>query len=234
MSTAKEGETLRVLGEPSKPMFLKTCKSDTKYHFLPIVVEGLSMDVNISGPWMKKNGWDQIHSQDCVRIQGRDVPLCKKSAVESHESFLYVVQEVVATANAMTLVQLEAPEVSTGRMPHGNGIVQGDGNFMDNTDLHPGVFNLCRADRKGRVTAAVLNTQPYDIVIPKGQRYGTFTKTCDPRDWSKTPWRICAVTQKSKKEEDRQAYLKRFIQASKDSHHKLQKGEATMTLTTLD
>ena len=29
------------------------------------------MAVNISGPWLKKHEWDQLHSQDGVRIDGR-------------------------------------------------------------------------------------------------------------------------------------------------------------------
>jgi hypothetical protein len=38
-----------------------------------------------------------------------------------------------------------------------------------------------------------MNTLPEDVIIRKGQKYGTFTRICTLQEVNKTPWRICAI-----------------------------------------
>ncbi len=191
--TAKEGADLKVMGEPRRTLHLRLQETATRYVFRPVVVKGLSMDVNLSGPWLKANRWDHIYSRDCLRIQGKDVPLRQPGEEVQVVSDLYLRNAVVAKANALTLVDLVAPAIKGGNMPCGDGIIRGSRHFMDKTDLHPGLNAIGTCDHDGNVRAAVLNTLDTDVTIRKGMSYGTFSLTCTPVEWDSAPQRICVM-----------------------------------------
>ena len=193
LGTAKEGSSLLVLGEPVRSLHFSLGTSRTKFKFLPIIVAGLSTDVNISGPFLKANKMDQLHSNDCLRVQGRNIKLTSSKKLESPESKLYVRGKRIAKANSLTMIDLAATEVEAGRMPAGDGVVRGDEHFMEKTDLHPLLNAIVTCDDKGRMRGAVLNTLATDIIIPDGQRYGTFTRTCREAEWEDSPWRVCEM-----------------------------------------
>jgi transposase InsO family protein len=217
ISTAKGGSYLEVLGCPKKPLSLRTTVSDTAWSFLPVIIEGFAMDINLSGPWMKKHQWDHIISRDCLRIQGKDVPLCRPdSGEEAPGSLCYVSKETTAKANSFTYVPCHAPEVAAGRMPSGDAYLRGEEHFMGATSLHPGVNSIVCANSGGQFGAVVLNTFPKDIVIKKGQRYGTLVKTCNSiQQLKKFPWRICTLEGPKSKKKKKEEYIAEFLKKSK-------------------
>lgn len=218
LNTAKEGDSLTIRGESPK-LYLKLAQSGTKYVFQPLVIDKLGMPINISGPYMKTHSMDQIHSRNCIRINGKDVPLCHQGNVEAPESFIYALDNTLAKANSFTKIALLVSEVENGTMSAGDGVITGDAQFMDNTNLHPGIHAMGNCNKDGLVYAGILNTLDKDIIVPRGQRYGTFTRTCSESDWDKTPWRICSMTPDApmSRQEKNQIFLQKVQQAKKAS-----------------
>jgi hypothetical protein len=66
IETAKDGASMKVLGEVTQPLPLQLGGISTCLKTRPVVVEGLSMQFNLAGPFLKKIGIDQIHSEDCI------------------------------------------------------------------------------------------------------------------------------------------------------------------------
>ena len=181
LATAKKGTYLTILGEPRRPFQLQTDKSATVWAFKPVIIDGLSMDINVSGPFLKKHGWDQIHTRNCLRIQGKLVPLEKGTAATT-SSICYVNTAVRAKADSFTIVQLRAQRVQDGRMDPGPMLLRGDDSFMNNTDLHPALNAIVSCNDDGIIYAGVLNTLSEDIIIPQDMRYGSATSACYLRD----------------------------------------------------
>jgi hypothetical protein len=66
IGTFKDGASMGVLGEVTRPLPLQLGGISTGLKTRPVVVEGLSMPFNLVGPFLKKHGIDQIHSEDCI------------------------------------------------------------------------------------------------------------------------------------------------------------------------
>ena len=75
IGTAEEGAALNVLGRTKKPLILRFGGVPKNYMTTPVVIKGLSMDVNISGPFLCEHQIDQLHSQSALRVNGRVVKL---------------------------------------------------------------------------------------------------------------------------------------------------------------
>src|SRR6266496_4211868 len=75
IGTAEQGAKMRVLGMTKHPIALKFGGSSITFHTNPIVIKGLSMDINISGPFLSENQIDQMHSKGALRVKGKLIPL---------------------------------------------------------------------------------------------------------------------------------------------------------------
>jgi hypothetical protein len=95
IATAKDGASMRVLGEITRPLPLQLGGISTCLKTRPVVVEGLLMPFNLAGPFLKNHGIDQIHSEDCIRFQGYDVKLIKKR--KGSYTDVYVVKKTSET-----------------------------------------------------------------------------------------------------------------------------------------
>ena len=120
IATAKDGATLSVLGEPREPLTLSLPGHPFSYPFQPVVVEGLSMDINISGPFMKLHGWDQLHSEDCLKIRGRKVALSKAGRKMESKGPMFTVGRTKIAANTMAFLDTVVPSVKGGDMYPGD------------------------------------------------------------------------------------------------------------------
>src|SRR5438093_10054119 len=69
IGTAEKGAKLRVLGITKQPLTLRFGGTTMKYYTSPIVIRGLTMDINISGPFLAEHGIDQIHSQGAIKVK---------------------------------------------------------------------------------------------------------------------------------------------------------------------
>ena len=60
VATANEKGRLQVLGRLRKPLKLQFVGHETAINFTPVVLRDLAMDINISGPFLKRHGIDQF------------------------------------------------------------------------------------------------------------------------------------------------------------------------------
>ena len=201
VGTAKAGASLKVLGELSKPIALRFGGLSTAFKCRPVVLDGLAMPFNISGPFLKQHNFDQIHSRDALRVQGRDIPLvasveppCKEETIKSE---VYCASTVIVPPNHLSYIPVRAPEVESRKMPSGDGILSGDGDFMSKTDLHPWAHTLISMPESGQLHVGVMNTLGTEVTIPEGTRYGCFRLTVSPEQQHQFPWRICTLQSNS-------------------------------------
>ena len=161
-----------VLGQVSSPLTLQVQGCATKYTFSPVVIQGLAMDVNISGPWMAHHNWDQLHSEGSIKIQGRKVQL---ETNNDQDIGVYVCQKVVIPPWHKATVALQAKDVRLNHLLGQQGYLRGDCSFMDKTDLVPVLNAVVAPQPGGRLIGAVLNSSDRPITLPKDIRFGTYT-----------------------------------------------------------
>ena len=109
---------------------------------------------------------------------------------EVPESFAYVEGEFVIPPMTLAHVNLRIPEVQGKHMPSGDGIIRGETEFMDKTDLHPWSATIVNCPPEGRIIAGVINSLEDPITIQDGTRYGRFQLSTTPEGHDQCPWRI--------------------------------------------
>jgi hypothetical protein len=177
VGTAKEGSNLKILGQLKNAIHLKLGYHGCHFQDQPIVLDGLAMDFNLSGPFLCKHQINQLHDKRCLGIQGRQVPLLSTLTsvavippkdLSNHAYFA----DNVIPAHTTQLVQLNVPAVQLGFQPGGDVMLTGRGNFMRSTDLHPWINVISQVNRGGRLTTGVMNTTLHAIKVGKDSRYG--------------------------------------------------------------
>jgi hypothetical protein len=102
VGTAKSGTVLKVGGELKSPIHLRFGRCATRFKCRPVILEGLSMPFNVSGPFVAQFGIDQLHSEGALLVQGRKSPLVASfnpsADVEQTVSYLYLVEKVIVPA----------------------------------------------------------------------------------------------------------------------------------------
>ena len=197
VGTAKEGSGLKILGELKEPISITFGDGTTRFKCRPVVLEGLSMPFNISGPFLHANKIDQIHSEGALKVQGRRIPLIASvGAVEEQEavcSNLYVNQTTTIPAMSTGQLEVKVAEIIAGRMPGGDGMVRGGDRFMEKTNLHPYLYTVVTTSPEGKAKVGVLNTTTDPITVQAGTKYGSFRRTIDIENHSSKPWRIAIL-----------------------------------------
>jgi len=169
IGTAKDNARLRVLGEVKTPMILKTVNPELSFIIRPIVVDGLSMNINISGPWMRSNAWDQIHSTNSIRIDQKHIlKLKSRASSDPRCARLFTTTDFTVQANSIAFVTLFAPQVKTGVVTRGSGTISGSPHFRRATGLHPFTAAINNVNHIGLTSAAVVNSSGQDIIVRKG------------------------------------------------------------------
>ena len=84
VGTAGKGTSLVVLGIAPK-LGLQLGGVPKLFYVRPLIVRDLSMALNLSGPFMVKNKIDQIHSQNCIRVMGKSIPLVRSNSERYRE-----------------------------------------------------------------------------------------------------------------------------------------------------
>src|SRR5712671_2975038 len=85
VGTAEKGAKMRVLGITKKTLPLRFGGVSMQFHTRPIVIQGLTTSINISGPFLAENGIDQLHSKGALRIKGKLVKLMTYRNVETND-----------------------------------------------------------------------------------------------------------------------------------------------------
>jgi hypothetical protein len=205
VGTAKKGATMKVLGITKQALPLRFGGVSTQFLTNPIVIRGLSMAINISGPFLSEKGIDQLHSRGALRVKGKLVKLVtyqnsqyekarsdsQKMAMihrrlsslqqEPQEIRAYVKKEVTIPPNAAAFVCLRIPEIESGVLNDGEGLLQVSESFADSINGHPVIIAAVRTTKKGQCKTSVLNVSAQSITVPEGKQYGTF----HPREWTR-------------------------------------------------
>jgi hypothetical protein len=117
IQTAKMGASLEIMGELKQKIYLQLGGCETRFRCQPVVVGGLTLDMNLSGPFLRQNKIDQIHSRDAIRINRHEVPLVTagtRPAVQRAEvssAPAYFAKKTILTPNSITMCSLRAPEI---------------------------------------------------------------------------------------------------------------------------
>jgi hypothetical protein len=171
VGTAKSGN---VLGELKTPIHLRFGGCATRFKCRPVVLEGLSMPFNLSGPFLAQFGIDQLHSEGALLVQGKKIPMVAllnpSTDVEQTVSNLYVMEKVTVPAFSETKFAVRTSAVEEGAMSPGDGIVTGSVQFLDRHDLHPFLNVVTKCDKDGQVRVGMMNTTMDRIVIPVGNK----------------------------------------------------------------
>jgi hypothetical protein len=106
VSTANSGTGLKVVGELKTPIHLRFGGCSTRFKCCPVVLKGLSMPFNVSGPFLAQFGIDQLYSEGALLVQGKKIPLVASLYpavnVEQTVSKLYLVEKVTVPAFSET------------------------------------------------------------------------------------------------------------------------------------
>ena len=192
-------QRLKILGQLPRAIPLQIGGLDTRLNFQPVVVKGLTTDVNISGPFMKRHGMDQLHSEGVIRFQGKRLPLFSSIQLSRHPrqevavSNVYVQDTIVVPPLSTRAIPLRVPEVEGKQMREGDGLMEGGTSFMEKTDLHPCLHALVKVDSNGTTFSGVMNTRDHPIRVQKGTLFGTFTKACSPTEHDQHPWHVSVL-----------------------------------------
>ena len=198
IATAKAGADLTVLGEVRAPLYLSLGGTGVRIKDYPVVVEGLNMAFNLCGPFMKKHGIDQLHSEDSISHHGKKIKLLRTedetdAQGQMHTSRVYVMKRTIIPSYSVKHLPVRASAVDAGTMSAGAGYVCGAPEFMERFDVHPMLNALVTAGCQGDFVAGIMNTLPEDIVIPKGTWYGSFTLAVDSESSHQFPERIATL-----------------------------------------
>jgi hypothetical protein len=123
------------------PIHLRFGGCATRFKCRPVVLKGLSMPFNLSGPFLAQFGIDQLHSEGALLVQGKKIPMVASlnpsADVEQTVSNLYVMEKVTVPAFSETKFAVRASAVEGGTMNPSDGIVTGSVHFSERHDLHP-------------------------------------------------------------------------------------------------
>ena len=199
VQTAQKNSPLHILGEVKHALQLKFFPENddapASFYIKPAVVRDLGMDLNISGPFLKRFGIDQIHTKDALRLKdGRlvkllEVPSGEEVPKEIAEVALRTEKRIRVPPRSMIHFKIKASKEIAGK----EGIVQGNEKLLASIGLMPWVASLVEVDTCGMVPAGLLNPTNKGIYLPKGARYGNWQPAGDLDDREKRPWRIACL-----------------------------------------
>ena len=194
LSTAKEGQELEILGEPKNFLHLQLGGGRTRFKIKPVVIQDLSMPLNLSASFLRRHSIDQLHSSNTIRVQGKTYPLVSQGELGCHELSVplegpvKVVNEVVVPPHSQRPVLVEVPDKRRFV-----GAIEGSLDFMGGTDLHPVRNGIFQFDQ-GRTLAVVLNTTAEEKRVPAQVLFGRYQAVnVEPEEAKYHPYRINAL-----------------------------------------
>jgi len=155
------------------------CPTAGVFHTRPVVLDGLAMDMNISGPFLQKHAIDQLHSEGVLRTKQGKIPLRTQPAVGAPRG-VHVAATMIIPAGGMVDVKRPRPLASPS---DGQRVC-----YID-TDLPsrwPGLLGAVSMD--GRQLKLV-NPTRQDVAIMGGSRIGTEVTPKDEENEDAALWR---------------------------------------------
>ena len=175
VETASEGVNLEVLGVPKRSLDLYVPYLGRNLRCRPAVVKGLSMPANISGPWLKMHGWDHLHTQDCLSIDGVKVPLTKSWSETQQSHHLYALSSVTLEPKSAAVIKVLAPSLAhLTKMGEQDAIWEGEGVGFKDEPTHAVTSEAAVITMEKGGVASVLVQNPYGlpVQVDKGHQMG--------------------------------------------------------------
>jgi hypothetical protein len=211
LNTAKEGAKLEVLGEPKDSLRLTIKHSGISFPFRPVVVQGLSMPLNLSGPFLQTHRIDQLHSRGCLEIRGTLVPLYSRLSAAPSVANVYVQKATNAAAGERFFVTVVAKEVQ-------NGIVApGDGCYSPGADypvrgLYCPEETVVRVRPNGTFMIVFENRSGGRVTLRNGLPIGSFIKgTRDRNQWLQSEDMVCFTGTPRTPQVKKSEYFQEFV-----------------------
>jgi len=115
IGTAKAGTTLKILGVLAQPIHFHFRDNPNAgiFSILPLVLQGLAMDINISGPFMQHHGIIQNHQQGCLQIGHHNIPLAISASSAIRRVYVRETTIIPPQSIATVAATIGGPESST-------------------------------------------------------------------------------------------------------------------------
>ena len=234
--TAHEDGSMEVLGETKRPLRLLVQSSGTPLPTItckPVVIKGLGMHMNISGPFLQKHRIDQLHSANALRFPGgHQVPLLPRAdAAVTPEAAQFAViwpDDVKVPANCIVHTDAHVQGGEDDEKPNMEGMVAGNPELLERKGLVPWSRALVKTNDQGKLRVGLCNPTTEAILIRRGTKYGEFKKICSLEEETKFPWRVSVILPEEdpvKKEEER------VIKALKGKLQELEEAETRLLAT---
>ena len=202
VSTARHGAQMEVLGELPKPICMTPQGTTLKLWIQPAVLRDLSMPVNLSGPFLKEQGLDQIHSQNALDYKGQLLPLKSHPTEEQNRvtwlpepegAVAVLTEDVTVPPYSQATVSVQVPAILKGQFPQGDGVVYAGDGFRQGSNLCPALCALVAPDKDGQFLTKILNTDRQAITVKKDTEYGVFRLACRPEEQDRFPCRVAVI-----------------------------------------
>ena len=188
VGTAKAASELTVLGTTPAALKLRLGGSQRRIPFRPLVIESLSMEVNLSGPFMRRARIDQLHSEGVLCVDGTKVPLltrrqCKEGLLAALTapdvdpdfcSTAYVAKKVVVPPKTLCYLPLRVSSLDQLQMSAKSGTVEVDPSFAFKTGVDPLQLTITKPDSNGNIWTSVWNTTDSERIINEDMKFGQF------------------------------------------------------------
>ena len=156
VTSVRAGADLHVLGEPKEPLVMKLKHNGRTYTTRPAVIRGMHSAFNLSGPWLKTMGWDDLHSQGCLRIDGQPVPLVHHAAAAPQVNEVYVISKATIAPRTGQTVEVVIPDIRGRQTIPGAGCTELN-ERVKRAGLHTGPHVYHQTDQRGLTTVPILN-----------------------------------------------------------------------------
>ncbi len=156
VTSVRAGADLHVLGETNKPLIMKLKHTGKTYATRPAIIRGMHSAFNLSRPWLKTMGWDDLHSQGCLMINGQPVPLVHHAAATPQVSDVYVISKVTIAPRTGQMVEFVIPDIRGRQTIPGAGCTELN-ERVKKAGLHTGPHVYHQTNQGGLATVPVLN-----------------------------------------------------------------------------
>ena len=177
VTSVRAGADLHVLGEPKEPLTMRLKHNGKTYTTRPAVIRGMHSAFNLSGPWLKTMGWDDLHSQGGLRIDRQPVPLVHHAAAAPQVSEVYVISKVTIAPRTGQAVEVVIPDIRGRQTIPGAGCTELN-ERMKRAGLHTGPHVYHQADPGGLATVPVLNLTDRAVTLRSGLGLGMLGTSC--------------------------------------------------------
>ena len=192
LKTAKEGAKITLIGKLKRKIPLKFHGFSKTFFSAMVIVKNLTMDFNISGPFLKSNNIDQIHSKNCLQLGYETFSLFQPpTSISNLSSFtniaslntdnlspVYLARDTLIPSNSVMSgvwfgVNVNCTRVQQFLLEKGCGIMNIGPCFKAKYDID-GMDGLTETDECGQAVVLLANTSSSEMKIGEGTYVGSF------------------------------------------------------------